>query len=166
MICSLYPTFRVEEEDMEATIIAWSVVLEPYDSNLITQALLTNVRTDPAPFAPSLAQLIGLANDLAGGPVNDELVISEIRRAIAKSLYHSKDEFESLSPVAQAAVGSPENLKAWAGIKTEELESVILSHLRRNLRIAKKQMQQQSTVSNEYEKIGDDTGKRLEDLSP
>ena len=52
MICSLYPTFRVEEEDMEATIIAWSVVLEPYDSNLcVLSSVFPYFQLQNSPFS-------------------------------------------------------------------------------------------------------------------
>ena len=46
-----------------------------------------------------------------------------------------KEEFEKLPPDIRRVVGSPEQLKAWAAMEADEVESVIASHFMRAYRM-------------------------------
>jgi hypothetical protein len=59
-----------------------------------------------------------------------------VRKAIRNSIYHSEEEFDKLPKTVQAAVGSHTNLREWAQMDTDTVESVEASHFVRNFRVA------------------------------
>ena len=137
MINSTYPTFKVANNNHADVIKMWSIILEPYTCESIYQAFVSFARANTSQVTPTPAQLIDIADNLFGENTNDEVLISEIRQAIHNSAYHSAEEFARLKPLAQHAVGTPENLRAWARLDVEAIETVILSHVRRNLHAVK-----------------------------
>lgn len=59
---------------------------------------------------------------------------SLVRKAVRNSGYHSVKEFEKLPEACQRAVGSAANLKEWALMDSERVETVEQSHFIRNYR--------------------------------
>lgn len=59
---------------------------------------------------------------------------SLVRKAVRNSGYHSVEEFEKLPEACQRAVGSAANLKEWALMDSERVETVEQSHFIRNYR--------------------------------
>ena len=59
---------------------------------------------------------------------------SLVRKAVRNSGYHSLEEFEKLPEACQRAVGSAANLKEWALMDSERVETVEQSHFIRNYR--------------------------------
>lgn len=132
IIEATYPSFKVQ--DRASVLEAWSVILEPYDAEAIRDALVTYTRTNPSKFAPSPAELIGMANRFdTGNDISMEERIAHIRKAVSNSNYNSKYEFDRLDKLEQRAVGSPDNLRAWANLDMDELETVVFSGVRKSL---------------------------------
>ena len=133
MISSTFPSFKVTKNDRSDVIRMWSLILEPYTSESIYRAFISYARANTSQFAPTPAQLIDIADGFSEENTNNEVLISEIRQAIRNSAYRSAEEYAGLKPLAQHAVGTPESLRAWARLDVEKVETVILSHVRRNL---------------------------------
>ena len=77
-------------------------------------------------------QKLKRSNDL------DELAAwALVSKACRNGLYGYREEFAKLPPDVQAAVGAPEQLRAWAMMDTEAVESVIASNFQRNYRTTK-----------------------------
>jgi hypothetical protein len=60
-----------------------------------------------------------------------------VSAACRNGLYGYKAEFEKLPPAVQAAVGAPEQLKAWAMMDADTVESVVASNFMRNFKANK-----------------------------
>ena len=77
-----------------------------------------------------------LAPDYAlGGEIREKMrEWSLVRKAVRNSGYHSVEEFEKLPEACQRAVGSAANLKEWALMDSERVETVEQSHFIRNYR--------------------------------
>lgn len=113
MINSIFPTFKVENP--EQTVKIWTEFLSDQDAASIGASLKNYVRTDTSGFAPSIGQLIQGAYSLQN---HEELSAAEawskVYKAICNSAYHSEEEFNKLPEVVQQAVGSANQLRAWA----------------------------------------------------
>lgn len=131
VIEATYPSFKVN--DRRSFVEAWTAILEPYNSDAIGNALVIYTRTNPSKYAPSPAELIGLANKVDDNQIGIEERVSHIRKAVSRSSYFAKEEFEALDRIEQRAVGSPDNLRAWSILDIDEFESVVLSHVRKSL---------------------------------
>ena len=57
-----------------------------------------------------------------------------VSKAARNGLYGYREEFEKLPERVKKAVGTPEQLKAWAMMPSEEVESVVASNFRRSFR--------------------------------
>ena len=56
-------------------------------------------------------------------------------RACRNGSYHSIEEFNKLPPDVQRTVGSPEQLKQWAGMDADVVESVVASNFKKAFRV-------------------------------
>ena len=69
-----------------------------------------------------------------------------VSKALRNSTYHAEEEFAALPPVLQRTVGNPSNLKEWAGMEMDTVNSVIQSHVVRNYRVAVKSMRDDAKI--------------------
>lgn len=60
-------------------------------------------------------------------------------RAVQRSAYNSREEFERLPPMLCRLVGTPEQLKAWAQMDANTVQSVIGSNFQRSYQERAKQ---------------------------
>ena len=67
-------------------------------------------------------------------------------KALGDSIHNSKAEFDKLPPEVQAGVGSHEQLRTWATMNTDELQTVVASNFKRGYTTRVKEIK-------EYEKL-------------
>lgn len=141
-----YPNWK-PQPNIQMVIDVWNEYLEEYDYKVILAALNTYITTDTSGFAPSVGQVI---QKLKAYQDRDELsemqVWSLIKKAVSNSGYHAMQEYETLPPILQKVVGSPQNLKEWAMMDINSFESVVHSNVLRTYRTVRQQ-------EIEYEKI-------------
>lgn len=129
---SSFPTFKIDDAKRKDMLAAWSGLLEPYDARHIEQALIAYIRTSKSQFAPSVSQLIGIADNFRDDHSSFPMVISEIEKAIKSSTIFidawynpvldvsikrkktAKDFFSELSPIAKEILGSEDTLSELA----------------------------------------------------
>lgn len=58
-----------------------------------------------------------------------------VSKACRNAMYHAQTEFDKLPQDVQKAVGTPEQLKAWAVMEEETVQSVVASNFRRSFRV-------------------------------
>lgn len=57
-----------------------------------------------------------------------------VSKAARNGLYGAREEFEKLPEDVKQAIGTPDQLKAWAQMQADEVESVVASNFRRSFR--------------------------------
>lgn len=113
MIQATFPNFKVE--DKSTTVDAWLMVLEEYNINDVYLAFKSYCKSANSGFAPSVSQLITEMEKPQDLAIMDEAEAwALVRKAISRSTYNSKAEFDNLPPTVQKAVGSPDILYSWA----------------------------------------------------
>lgn len=135
IIDATYPNFKVT--DATVTIDAWHMFLDDYSYDDISNALIAYTKSSNSGFAPSVSQLIEMAEkpkELA--EIGDNEAWSIVRKAISNGIYNSKTEFEKFSPEIKKAVGSHEQIKIWA-MDNEYNEGVVMSQFLRAYRTVK-----------------------------
>lgn len=157
-IQSSYPSFK--PIDPQDTLKLWAVVLEPYDYELISSALITRIRTTDTPFAPAAGELIGIANRFTEDEPDEAAIVDELRRATRNGTYGAEEEFEKLSPIAKQIVHSPSTIRQWAQITPEEIETVLFSFVKKRIPVIKQRKQEQQSLDpRQIELITKVTGK-------
>ena len=124
----------------------WAAIFRDDDYKAIEAGLFNYIQNDTSGFAPAPGQIRSGVRQMAEAYDDTEDAIAELRRALKNSNYGYREEFAALSPSLQRAVGQAENLRAWAALPTNELESVALSHVRRAYRNIKQQEKQLRTM--------------------
>lgn len=115
----------------------WEREFSADNPNLVYAAIRTYMRT-PERFAPSIGQVRDIMNTLtAGEELPEQTAWAMVSAACRNGLYGYKAEFEKLPPAVQAAVGAPEQLKAWAMMDADTVESVVASNFMRNFKANK-----------------------------
>lgn len=142
MICeATYPNFRTSNP-LE-TLNAWEMVLSEFDYQTILGALKIYIATSNSAFAPSVSQLIAMTRKPSelSGP-NEVDVWREVRKAISRGIYYHEEEFQKLSPMAQKLVGDSQQLREWALLESDVIDSVIQSNFKKRFETMVKREQE------------------------
>lgn len=134
-ITAVYPAF-LKDRDPALTVNIWTSVFEDESYEQVSRALTAFISTDTKGFPPMPGNLKKLINEMQ--PERRELsemgIWAAVHKAICNSMYNSEYEFNRLPKIAQRIVGSPSQLKAWAMMDEEEIETVVSSNFLRSLR--------------------------------
>lgn len=86
-------------------------------------------------FAPSIGQIRDKMRALTEKEaLSEQEAWALVSKACQNGLYGYRLEFEKLPPDVQAAVGTPEQLRSWAMMDVETVESVVASNFQRTYR--------------------------------
>lgn len=133
IMMATYPNFKLVDVDFAAN--TWANILSDCTYDQASLALKAYIRSDSSGFAPSPGQLIDkMQNFVSEKELNEIEAWSLVNRAIKNSGYNSVEEFEKLPGIVKRAVGSPEQLRAWA-LDCSYNESVVSSQFMRTYRI-------------------------------
>lgn len=133
-ICyTLYPGMKITNP--EKTVAIWEAVLKDYDDAAMAKALEGYIKTDTKGFPPIPGQLIALAS--AGEEDLGELEAwGMVSRAIRNGNYGAEEEYEKLPEAVKLAVGSPGQIREWAGADIDTIPTVVQSNFLRSYRAA------------------------------
>lgn len=106
----------------------WYSLLRDLSYEELSAAIQKHMMTSPYP--PTIADIRGSAAQLMpdDGGISELKAWGLVRKAIRNSNYHAEEEYARLPDIIQAAVGNPANLREWAMMPTETVESVEQSH--------------------------------------
>lgn len=111
-----------------AAVNVWHMMLQDFDWKLVQAAFVAFVRENSSGFPPSPGQIIEKIQLLTKPEdLNEMEAWALVSKAIRRSAYNSREEYEKLPESVQKAVGSSNQLYAWA-MDTEYNESVVSSH--------------------------------------
>ena len=86
-------------------------------------------------FAPNIGDVRKKMQMITARPeMTEQEAWALVSKATRNSAYHSEQEFKKLPPEVQQAVGTPEQLKAWAIIDADTVESVVASNFMRSFK--------------------------------
>lgn len=126
---TIWPNYN--PESLSDTVDLWTRLLAGYPYPSVAAALEAYILQNHA-FAPSPGQLIAL---FPGREHRSELEAwSLVRKALKNGNYGAEAEFEKLPEDIRKAVGSPEQIRAWAAAPEEETETVMQSNFLRSYR--------------------------------
>lgn len=130
----------------EDAIEIWYAFFKEDDYDTVQAAIQQYIANNE--FAPTVA---GIRKYMAQITVPEDDISegyawSLVYKAICNSNYCAKEEFEKLPEICQTAVGHFENLKEWAMLKTDEVNTVIHSNFLRGFRAARERKKEMSAL--------------------
>ena len=137
LLRAAYPNFYKDmpRADLVAVVNLWQKQFEEFDGRLVLAAVNALISSRVEGFPPTIGAVKEQIRKLTAQEMLSETEAwALVSRATRNGLYGYKEEFEKLPPEIRRVVGSPEQLRAWAAMEADEVESVIASHFMRAYR--------------------------------
>jgi hypothetical protein len=123
------------QDDIQATVNLWAMMFadDPYPAvNASVCALIASRKTG---YSPTIGEVKEKLQDYAVSDAPSETEAwALVSKACRNGLYGYRKEFDKLPPAVQEAVGAAEQLRAWAAMDVETVESVVASNFKRAYR--------------------------------
>lgn len=131
----------------------WYALLKDLSYEDLNAAIQKHMMTNP--HQPTIADIREAATQLSSGSgeMSELKAWDMVRKAISNSNYHAEDEFDRLPEAIRIAVGNPANLREWAMMPTETVESVEQSHFIRAYRVAVDRLKEAAQMAPEIRKM-------------
>lgn len=129
---------NLSKKDAETMITLWATMFQDESYAEVNAAIGALIATRTVGFSPTIGEVKEQIHRLHHhSDIDDAGAWALVSKACRNSSYHSKEEFAKLPPEVQQAVGSAEQLRQWAGMDAETVESVIASNFKRSFRVQK-----------------------------
>lgn len=126
-----YPTFykSYSKDEINAAVDLWATMFADDPAYIVTEAVKSLMCTlkYPPTIADVKEKIAMITQPLA---MTEMEAWDMVRRAI--SYYHANEAFANLPPILQKIVGSPNQLREWALMNVETVNSVIQSNFMRS----------------------------------
>ena len=153
---------RMDARQMQAKIRLWADEFKEDNADAVYAAVRAIIGTEAREFAPNIGQIKNRMYELSRADDLDEgQAWAMVAKACQNGIYGFKAEFDRLPPVVQAAVGSPEQIKAWAILGEDEFQTVAGSHFRRAFRISKQWAKEREMLPGNVQALISDLAERV-----
>ena len=133
-----YPdSFKGQSDAVVAARIAlWHDFFKDYPRQMVHAAAKSFMAIDTKGFMPNVGQIAEQIRQLSEP---EEMTGIEawglVSKALRNSAYGASEEFEKLPPEIRRVVGSPEQLRQWAMMEEDTVQSVVSSNFQRSFKV-------------------------------
>ena len=121
--------------DAEAMVNLWARMFAAESPEEVGVAVDALIATRTAGYSPTPGEVKEQIRKLKQKEELDESAAwALVSKACSNGIYGYKEEFAKLPKAVQDAVGAPEQLRAWAMMDADTVESVVASNFQRNYR--------------------------------
>lgn len=156
-----YPqSFRGWDIDQShAFLDLWAEAFKNDPVEVVVAAVKAIIYSDTREFAPNIGQvkekMYKLSNNVQ---IDADQAWSMVSKALRNGIYGAEEEFAKLPPEVQAGVGNANQLREWAKMDADTVQSVIGSNFKRGYR-------GRIEAKKEYDKLPNETKNMIEQLS-
>lgn len=133
-----YPdSFKGKSDEMlMATINLWAKMFEADSANEVTAAVMAHMAADTNRFMPPVGVIKERLYKLRQPEeMTEQEAWGLVAKALRNGIYGAQEEFDKLPPVVQRIVGSPNQLREWAVMDADAVQSVVASNFQRSYRV-------------------------------
>ena len=129
-----YPhSFR--DVDVDTTVALWMRMFAGDSYKDVDAAICSLISTRTAGYSPTIGEVKERLYELrTSSELPEDAAWALVSKACRNGLYGYRAEYDKLPPDVQRAVGAPEQLKAWAAMDEDTVQSVVASNFMRNYR--------------------------------
>lgn len=139
----------MEKADYYSMIKLWQKMFEAETYAELNAAITALIATRKEGFTPTIGEVkerLAFAREQATGSISEQSAWAMVEKACRNGLYGYQKEFDKLPAEVQRAVGAPEQLKAWAAMDAETVNSVVASNFMRNYRVQKQREKERAML--------------------
>lgn len=148
MLETAYPAFYGKQSDqqkMEAVNL-WADLFADDPAQLVYAAVKSIIVSGGA-FPPSIGEIKNKMLDLsAPAGMSETEAWALVSKALHNGIYGYQKEYDALPPLVQKAVGRPEQLREWAVMPEDEVQSVVASNFMRGFKTVMKRDREMSLL--------------------
>ena len=136
-----YPMFYAKktQQEREDAIRLWAEMFADEPGELVAVAVKALIKSRVSTFPPGIGEITEMIQQITQPDQMTELEAwSLVRKAVSNSNYNSAEEFNKLPAVVQRLVGAPSQLREWAAMDSETLNSVVASNFQRSYKVRAK----------------------------
>jgi len=133
-----YPQFYKNQTDEERApaVTLWASMFADDPAKVVAAAVKALIVADVKGYPPHIGAVKARIRQLTEPEgMTETEAWGLISKALSNGIYGAKDEFEKLPPVLQKLVGTPNQLKEWALMDSDSVQSVVASNLMRSYRV-------------------------------
>lgn len=133
-----YPTYYkdMKRSEAESIVALWSEMFKDEQASVVAAAVKMHIATDSKGFPPHIGAI-----KTAIGKIKQPNEMTEleawglVQKALRNGIYGSEQEFKKLPPVVQRIVGSHNQLREWARMEADVVNSVVASNFQRSYKV-------------------------------
>ncbi len=132
---SIYPdSFREQSTEMlKITVKVWAQTFQGDDAETVRAAVMAHIASSTDRFMPPPGVIKQRIVDMqCGDTMTPQEAWQLVSSAAQRGIHHAREEFDKLPPVVQRIVGSPNQLREWAMMDAETVQSVVASNFQRS----------------------------------
>lgn len=137
VINAYYPYFfkDMNAEGKRAIIELWARQFADVEYSMVNAALDAYIAVDEQNRAPNVGVLKALIRKMTQpDDMTEQEAWGYVAKALRNSNYGAQEEFEKLPEQIQRVVGSPNQLREWAQVDNDTLQTVVASNFQRSFR--------------------------------
>lgn len=149
-------------ESVEAVVNLWATMFSDDDANKVTAAVMAHIASDDNRFMPPVGVIKKMLYKVSNPEGMTEVdAWNKVRKAIGNSVWEAKEEFAKLPPDLQKLVGSPNQLRDWATMDSDTLNSVVASNFQRGYRTTMARKQETAALPNSVRAVIGEASRHL-----
>lgn len=158
ILTTAYPRFYAGRDapDPEKALMLWASMFADDDPAIVIAAVKALIAGDSKGFPPHIGAVKARIRQITH-PV--EMTEAEawalVSRAVKNANYGSREEYERLPPILQRLVGSPNQLKEWAMLGTDTLQTVVASNFQRSYRARAKNQREYDALPSDVKALAE-----------
>ena len=132
-----YPGYYrdMKRQDAEAVVNLWAEMLSDYPADLVAAAVKAHIAGDRKGYPPHIGAIIAAIGDISKPScLTEGEAWALVAKALRNSSYGSEKEFAALPETLQRLVGHPSQLREWAMMDADTVQSVVQSNFMRSYR--------------------------------
>lgn len=151
-----YPTYyrEMSRKDAETIVGLWEEMFSDDPVELVAAAVKALIASDEKGFPPHIGAVKARLRQITEKP---QMTAAEawglVLSAVKRSAYDSRKEFAKLPVMLQRLVGSPSQLRDWAMMDAETVQSVVASNFQRSYQVRAKQEQEYQALPSEIKQM-------------
>lgn len=130
-----YPNFYkdMKRAEAEGIVSLWAEMFADEPAPLVAAAVKAHIANDAKGFPPHIGAIKEAVTKLRTPEEMTELEAwGLVQKALSNGIYGAQSEYDKLPPVIQRIVGSPSQLREWAMMDTDTVNSVVASNFQRS----------------------------------
>ena len=151
-----YPAYyrHMKRSDADGIVSLWTEMFKDEPANMVAAAVKAYIASDTKGFPPHIGAIKdAIVKIKAPKSRTEQEAWLLVKNATRNGLYGREEEFEKLPPICQKLVGGPSQLREWAMMDSDTLNSVVASNFQRSYKVMEKREKERLALPSDVRDI-------------